>query len=1178
MRLKAPKFIDLKKLPPLRLTGQFVLYLIFLSAIPLLVSGIIANRLATEVVQDQVKAYSYELVKDQRDFLDVHLQEVQSLISNLSGVEGLTNVINIENLPSDTYSDLATQAQIGYILNNYINLQGVISIDVFTLSGAHYHVGDTLSINDMDLQARDRAYTAALSANGEVVWLGMDTNINTNSKTHQVIVVAKLLTRSDLESGKQIPAGMIVVNYDPNFLYKHYSQVQLGQGAYLLIVDQEGKVVFHPDTSFLGGQIDPAFVDQLVNPGGTIITQVDHQEMVVSYTFSGESRWLVASLIPRTNFAAQTAAIGNATFWTLIVGLLGSVLIGWRFRRTTVLPLGKITETFKKFKEGSVDLSYRLGSKRKDEIGELAQWFNEFMVTQIEKQKAEEALRSRQHSLTLLNEMTLAANQTSDVTSLMSTLAGRLTTLLHADRCIFFMLDLNSEGNQPQFFSAQGILQGWRPDQEDVRGVVQACAEPIPHPEEDVRKSPWLSAWMLDHLKTVSLLALPLRTASNRQGLAFILFDREHQFTHEEITSGAQAARQISLALTKTYLLEETRQRARTFEILYQTASELTGSNDIGGLVDGILSHAIALMQSNGGFVYLADRESQSLYLASSIGVTLDEKHILFGEGPIGAIAQTNQAALIKHADVPNLIKTSETKSALSRTVAVPMIWGAELVGVLAVSAADTHAPWDERDVRLLALAARLGGNAINNMMLMQELRSFNELLEERVTRRTAQLEKVNLDLALEIKERQEIEQTLKQERTMLAQRVSERTAELSEANIQLSQAVRAKDEFLANMSHELRTPLNAILGMSEALKEQMLGELNDRQMHFVETIEQSGNHLLALINDILDLSKIEAGKVELQKSWCRLDELCNSSIQFVRQLALSKHIQIRLDVQDGDTLVWVDERRVKQILINLLNNAVKFTDNGKQVGLDVACDRAGGWVNFSVWDEGIGINAEDQAKLFKPFVQLESGLARMHEGTGLGLALVSRLTESHGGSIELTSKRGEGSRFTIRLPLNVNMTQENAKAVIKAEENSEAKVEGKTAQSMRNELILLAEDNETNIQMVKDYLEYKGFQIVVARNGFDAVNQTKMLNPAVVLMDIQMPGMDGLEAIRRIRAMSEFQRTPIIAVTALVMEGDRELCLLAGADEYVSKPVRLRNLFNLIEHLLYKKNTQSVN
>jgi CheY-like chemotaxis protein len=345
-----------------------------------------------------------------------------------------------------------------------------------------------------------------------------------------------------------------------------------------------------------------------------------------------------------------------------------------------------------------------------------------------------------------------------------------------------------------------------------------------------------------------------------------------------------------------------------------------------------------------------------------------------------------------------------------------------------------------------------------------------------------------------------------------------------------------------------------------------------------VETIEQSGNHLLALINDILDLSKIEAGKVELQKSWCRLDELCNSSIQFVRQLALSKHIKIRLNVQDGDMLVWVDERRVKQILINLLNNAVKFTDNGKQIGLDVACDRAGGWVNFSVWDEGIGINAEDQEKLFKPFVQLESGLARMHEGTGLGLALVSRLTESHGGTIELISKRGEGSRFTIRLPLRADMTQEIAKAVIKVEENSEAQpVGGKLAQRMRNELILLAEDNETNIQMVKDYLEYKGFQIVVARNGFDAVNQTKMLNPAVILMDIQMPGMDGLEAIRRIRAMSEFQSTPIIAVTALVMEGDRELCLLAGADEYVSKPVRLRNLYNLIEHLIFKKNSQPI-
>ena len=259
--------------------------------------------------------------------------------------------------------------------------------------------------------------------------------------------------------------------------------------------------------------------------------------------------------------------------------------------------------------------------------------------------------------------------------------------------------------------------------------------------------------------------------------------------------------------------------------------------------------------------------------------------------------------------------------------------------------------------------------------------------------------------------EKARLDAALEEERALLARRVEERTAELNIANAELRQAARAKDEFLAGMSHELRTPLNAILGISEALQEQVFGPLNEKQLRYVHTIEESGQHLLALINDILDLSKVEAGKVELQIGPVVIESVCQASLQFIKQTALTRsksRSPRQLDSQV--TTIQADERRLKQILVNLLSNAVKFTPEG-------GAGRAGTWwamwsgerVHFTVWDTGIGIAPEDIGRLFQPFVQLDSSLSRQYTGTGLGLSLVKRLAELHGGSVSVESAGGPG-------------------------------------------------------------------------------------------------------------------------------------------------------------------------
>lgn len=431
-----------------------------------------------------------------------------------------------------------------------------------------------------------------------------------------------------------------------------------------------------------------------------------------------------------------------------------------------------------------------------------------------------------------------------------------------------------------------------------------------------------------------------------------------------------------------------------------------------------------------------------------------------------------------------------------------------------------------------------------------------------------------------DVTKRRAMELALQAERALLAQRVEERTHELSKANAELGHAVRLKDEFLANMSHELRTPLNTILGLAEALQEEVYGNLVARQVRALNNIQESGRHLLALINDVLDVSKVEAGKLTLEPGPVAVDSLCQSSVNFIAQVAIQKQLTVNVAVDPQVKLVFGDERRLKQILVNLLSNAVKFTPKGGTIGLDVVGLPAQDVVQFIVWDSGIGIAIEDMPRLFKPFVQLDSRLTRQHEGTGLGLTLVHRMVDLHGGSIAVTSEVGQGSRFTVSLPWHIRtlaqlpmLTKSEAVVPLLLAAVDAPPADGAhttrpiTAAWLDGQIcILLVEDNETNIGTFRDYLTAKGYRIAVARSGLEALARLEEVTPDLILMDVQMPGMDGLEVAKRIRGGQTATTVPIVALTALAMPGDRERCLTAGMNDYLSKPVSLGHLLDVIE------------
>jgi PAS domain S-box-containing protein len=512
-----------------------------------------------------------------------------------------------------------------------------------------------------------------------------------------------------------------------------------------------------------------------------------------------------------------------------------------------------------------------------------------------------------------------------------------------------------------------------------------------------------------------------------------------------------------------------------------------------------------------------------------------------FGEGYAAAYAQGRMQVLndIDNAGLMDCHRDVLVQFQIRANLVIPLLCGNNLWGLLCIHQCAHTRQWQEHEINLVQQIANQLAIAIQQASLYAQSQQ-------------------------EIAERKQAEQ------------------QLTETNQQLARATKLKDEFLANMSHELRTPLNAILGLSNALKEQLLGSLTQPQLNAIGIVESSGIHLLELINDILDLSKISSGMLELKIEPASVQNLCDSSLVFIKQQAFQKEVEIYSHIPQNTNKIDVEERRIKQVLINLLSNAVKFTPSGGKVSLLVAIGSGDTWqgeatipqqiramnspaIVFQVTDTGIGIAPEDLQRLFQPFMQLDSALNRQYEGTGLGLALVKKIVELHGGQVIAESQIGMGSCFTVALPYEMFGASAPSTDTTDATRRSIAGNSGKAIAP----LILVAEDNEANIATLTAYLTALNYRVVIARNGEEAVAMAKAHSPDAIIMDIQMPRMDGLTAIRLIRTDPQIATIPIIALTALVMEGDRERCLDVGANEYLTKPIMFQQLNKAIQQIL---------
>ena len=422
--------------------------------------------------------------------------------------------------------------------------------------------------------------------------------------------------------------------------------------------------------------------------------------------------------------------------------------------------------------------------------------------------------------------------------------------------------------------------------------------------------------------------------------------------------------------------------------------------------------------------------------------------------------------------------------------------------------------------------------------------------------------------------------QDITAKKELVALREAEKSLHVSKQQLQLSNeqlrsaidhaevANRAKSQFLANMSHEIRTPMSAIVGFSDILAEESPTEIQEQ---YIDIIRNSGKHLLRVIDDILDFSKIEADEMHVASSECSIDQILNAVEPIMNTAAKKKGLDFKVQTNsDLPVNIVTDPGRLQQCLINLINNAIKFTKEGHvhlNVSLEERDDHA--YIRFDVEDTGIGIPDEMQEEIFKPFAQADESYTRKYGGTGLGLAITKQLTELLGSQLTVTSQKDVGSVFSLVIPAGLDVTKQPLfirGSVIENTDNSE-KAEGRLEFSGH---VLVTEDIRTNQILIETLLNKMGVDVTIAEDGDDAVKEVLAQDFDLILMDMQMPRMNGYETTAALR--KEGITTPIIALTANAMKGDDKKCLQAGCDGYLSKPIDRTKLVEMLDKYLSVK------
>lgn len=689
--------------------------------------------------------------------------------------------------------------------------------------------------------------------------------------------------------------------------------------------------------------------------------------------------------------------------------------------------------------------------------------------------------------------------------------------------------------------------------------------------------------------KTIKNVIQAIKSISSKEKIT----ERIHVNTRDEIKE---------LAHTTNHLLDEISKREWLQTELAELILMYQGVPSIEMLGKKILSGVIQKTQTSCGAFYVREEIEETVYYVKKAsfadqGADIGKQSIKMGEGLIGQCALEKQSFILR--EIPEefrYVTSGLLEIRPQNLLVVPILFEDEVIAVIELVSvteiSDLHQDLIQQTVDNLGLTI----HSIMGRMRIQTLLHESQAMTEELQVQSEELQTQAEELQMQAEELRTTNEQLESRTEEAEQKTADLQITKSELEEKASEILRSskyKSEFLANMSHELRTPLNSILLLSEMLRENHDNHLSDDEIELATVIHSSGKDLLTLINDILDLSKVEAGKLDVIFEATNISDMAANMHQNFLHIAAKKNVEFT--IEDSDIipdLFYTDAKRIEQIIKNLLSNAFKFTEKGsvslhfdpiETTNLSNEMQSiSNDWITISVKDTGIGISKEQHQLIFEAFQQADGATIRKYGGTGLGLSICKEFARLLGGWITLESNLGEGSTFTVYIPnlpnglndiqlsnLEVAATIDD---IIPVEVVEETIVTPETNNVFQEKTILIVDDDHRNIFALQNALEKQHANIITAQNGIECLEILKSnTNIDLILMDIMMPNMDGYETMEHIRMNLGFHEIPIIALTAKAMPNDKEKCLSAGASDYISKPLNLHQLYSVMSVWLIK-------